>query len=104
MRKFRGGFARSLVNDIVSNIVTAKKRLITLTSDGTDDYRIWDFTKQQFIDVLDDCALVMSVGFREIDEEKECNRLRKLSDEELICEGQAACFWCAPNQNFRKPL
>jgi len=40
----------------VEDIVTAKKRLISLASDGTDGYRIWDSTKQQFIDLLDDCA------------------------------------------------
>jgi hypothetical protein len=45
----------------------------------------------------------MSVGFREFDEEKERERLRKVSDEELIREGQAARFLCAPNQNFGKP-
>ena len=45
----------------------------------------------------------MSVGFREFDEEKERERLRKVSDEELIREGQAARFLCAPNKNFRKP-
>jgi hypothetical protein len=37
-------------------IVTAKKRLISLAADGTGGYRIWDSTKQQFIDELDDCA------------------------------------------------
>jgi prolyl oligopeptidase PreP (S9A serine peptidase family) len=42
--------------EAVEDIVTAKKRLISLSSDGTDDYRIWDSTKQQFIDLLDDCA------------------------------------------------
>jgi len=35
--------------------------------------------------------------------EEECERLRKLSDEELIREGKAARFLCAPNQNFGKP-
>ena len=42
--------------EAVEDIVTAKKRLISLTSNGTDDYRIWDSTRQQFIDLLDDCA------------------------------------------------
>jgi hypothetical protein len=36
--------------EAVEDIVTAKKRLISLASAGTDDYRIWDSTKQQFID------------------------------------------------------
>jgi len=42
--------------EAVEDIVTAKKRLINLASDGTDGYRIWDSTKEQFIDLLDDCA------------------------------------------------
>jgi hypothetical protein len=42
--------------EAVEDIVTAKKRLISLASDGTDDYRIWDSTKERFIDALDDCA------------------------------------------------
>ena len=42
--------------EAVEDIVTAKKRLISLTSNGTDGYRIWDSTKEQFIDLLDDCA------------------------------------------------
>jgi hypothetical protein len=41
--------------EAAEDIVTAKKRLISLASDGTD-YRIWDSTRQQFIDVLDDSA------------------------------------------------
>ena len=42
--------------EAVEDIVTAKKRLISLASGRTDDYRIWDSSKQQFIDQLDDCA------------------------------------------------
>jgi len=42
--------------EAVEDIVTAKKRLISLASDGTDGYRIWNSTKQQFIDLLDYCA------------------------------------------------
>jgi hypothetical protein len=42
--------------EAVEDIVTAKKRLVSLASDGADDYRIWDSTRQQFIDQLDDCA------------------------------------------------
>ena len=38
----------------------------------------------------------MSVGFREFDEEKERERLRKMSDEELIREGKAARFFTLP--------
>jgi hypothetical protein len=42
--------------EAVEDIVTAKKRLISLALDGTDGYRIWDSAREQFIDVLDDCA------------------------------------------------
>ncbi len=42
--------------EAVEDIVTAKKRLIILASDGTDGYRIWDSAKQQFIDLMEDCA------------------------------------------------
>jgi predicted amidohydrolase len=42
--------------EAVEDIVTAKKRLISLASVGTDNYRIWDSSRQQFIDLLDDCA------------------------------------------------
>jgi hypothetical protein len=40
--------------EAVEDIVEVKKRLISLASQGTDDYRVWDSTRQQFIDVLDD--------------------------------------------------
>jgi hypothetical protein len=42
--------------EAVEDIVTAKKRLISLGSDGTDGHLIWDSTEQRFIDLLDDCA------------------------------------------------
>jgi hypothetical protein len=42
--------------EAVEDIVKVKKRLISLASQGTDDYRVWDSTQQQFVDVLDDCA------------------------------------------------
>jgi hypothetical protein len=42
--------------EAVEDIVTAEKRLISLASNGIDGYRIWDSTKEQFIDLLDDCA------------------------------------------------
>jgi hypothetical protein len=45
----------------------------------------------------------MSVGFRDFDIEKERERLRKLSDEELMREGRAARYLCSPKANFRKP-
>ncbi len=39
--------------EAVEDIVRVKERLMSL---GADDYRVWDSTTQQFIDVLDDCA------------------------------------------------
>lgn len=42
--------------EAVEDIVTAKKRLISLRSDGTNGYLIWDSTEQRFINLLDDCA------------------------------------------------
>jgi hypothetical protein len=45
----------------------------------------------------------MAVGFDKFDEEKERERLRKMSDEELIREGRAARYMCSPAKNFGKP-
>jgi hypothetical protein len=45
----------------------------------------------------------MAVGLMEFDEEKERERLRKMSDEELIREGRAARYMCSPATNFGKP-
>ena len=42
----------------------------------------------------------MAVGFDEFDVDKERERLRKLSDRELIRE--AARYMCLPATNFRK--
>jgi hypothetical protein len=42
--------------EAVEDIVEVKRRLISLASQGTDDYRVWDSMREQFIDVLDDCA------------------------------------------------
>ena len=42
--------------EAVEDLVTVEKWLITLASDGKNDYRVWDSTREQFIDVLDDCA------------------------------------------------
>jgi len=42
--------------EAVEDIVEVKKRLMSLASQGRDDYRVWDSTRQQFIDVLDDRA------------------------------------------------
>ena len=40
--------------EAVEDIIAAKKRSISLGS--ADDYRIWDSAKQQFVDLMDDCA------------------------------------------------
>lgn len=40
--------------EAVEDIVTAKKRLTSLASDGR--YRIWDSTERRFIDVPEDYA------------------------------------------------
>jgi hypothetical protein len=45
----------------------------------------------------------VAVDFDEFDEEKERERLRKMSDEELIREGRAARYMCSPATNFGKP-
>ena len=45
----------------------------------------------------------MAVSMMEFDEEKERERLRKVSDEELIREGRAARYMCAPSTNSGKP-
>jgi hypothetical protein len=42
--------------EAVEDIVTVKKRLISLGANGPDGYVVWDSTQQQFIDVLDDCT------------------------------------------------
>jgi hypothetical protein len=45
----------------------------------------------------------VAVGFDKFDEEKERELLRKMSDEELVREGRAARYMCAPSTNFGKP-
>lgn len=45
----------------------------------------------------------MAVAFEPFDEEKERARLRKMTDEELVREGRAARYMCAPSTNFGKP-
>jgi hypothetical protein len=45
----------------------------------------------------------MAVSLVEFDDEKERERLRKMSDEELMREGQAARYMCSPAANFGKP-
>ena len=62
--------------EAVEDIVTAKKRLISLASDG---YRIWDSTRQQFIEPNGRLRLDMSVGFRHrLQNESFSRRLRSV--------------------------
>ena len=42
--------------EAVEDIVTVKKRLLSLGLRGMDDYCVWDSMQQQFIDVMDDRA------------------------------------------------
>ena len=42
--------------ETVEDIVAAKKRLISLSSNGREEYRIWDSSKEKFLDLIDDCA------------------------------------------------
>jgi hypothetical protein len=44
--------------EAVEDIVTVKKRLLSLGLRGMDDYCVWDSTQQQFIDVVDDRAKI----------------------------------------------
>jgi len=47
--------------------------------------------------------ITVAVGFDKFDEDKEREKLRKLSDAELIREGKAARYMCSPATNFGKP-
>jgi hypothetical protein len=42
--------------EAAQDIVTAKKRLISLASVAPDEYRLWDSKEQKFINPLEDCA------------------------------------------------
>ena len=42
--------------EAVQDIVSAKKRLISLTSNSPSKYLLWDSEEQRFIDPLEDCA------------------------------------------------
>ena len=45
----------------------------------------------------------MAVSFDKFDEEKERECPGKMSDEQLMREGKAARYMCAPSTNFGKP-
>jgi hypothetical protein len=42
--------------EAVEDIITAKKRLTSLASDGSGRYQIWDSAERRFIDVPEDYA------------------------------------------------
>jgi hypothetical protein len=42
--------------EAVEDIHQAKKRLVSLGWFAADDYRVWDSSRQEFINLMDDCA------------------------------------------------
>jgi hypothetical protein len=42
--------------ETLEDVIKAKKRLISLVSNGPGDYRLWDPARHEFIVRLDDCA------------------------------------------------
>ena len=42
--------------EAVEDIVAAKKRLISLGSTTPGEYKLWDSSRQEFIDPMDECA------------------------------------------------
>jgi hypothetical protein len=42
--------------EAVEDIVTAKKRLISLSSTTPGEYKLWDSSRQEFINPMDECA------------------------------------------------
>jgi hypothetical protein len=42
--------------EAAEDIVAAKKRLISLNSTTPGDYKLWDSSRQEFINPMDDCA------------------------------------------------
>ena len=42
--------------EAAEDIVTAKKRLISLRSTTPDEYKLWDSSRQEFINPMDECA------------------------------------------------
>ena len=84
--------------EAVEDIVAAKKRLISLASEGTDGYRIW-------VPLSNSSSTRWTIAPSYVNSMKKKNandRVRSLM-KNLIREGHAARFLCAPNQNFGKP-
>jgi hypothetical protein len=42
--------------EAVEDIVAAKKRMLTLASSDPGEYKLWDSSKEQFINPMDDWA------------------------------------------------
>jgi hypothetical protein len=42
--------------EAVEDIVAAKKRLISLSSTTPGEYKLWDSSRQEFINPMDECA------------------------------------------------
>ena len=42
--------------EAAEDIGAAKKRLINLSSTAPGDYKLWDSSRQEFINPMDDCA------------------------------------------------
>jgi hypothetical protein len=42
--------------EAVEDIVAAKKRLISLSSVTPGEYKLWDSSRQEFINPMEDCA------------------------------------------------
>ena len=42
--------------EAVEDIVAAKKRLISLSTTTPGEYKLWDSSRQEFINPMDECA------------------------------------------------
>jgi len=42
--------------EAVEDIVAAKKRLISLSTAAPGEYKLWDSSRQEFINPMDECA------------------------------------------------
>jgi hypothetical protein len=42
--------------EAVEDIVAAKKRLISLSTSTPGEYKLWDSSRQEFINPMDECA------------------------------------------------
>jgi hypothetical protein len=42
--------------EAVEDIVAAKKRLISLSASTPGEYKLWDSSRQEFVNPMDECA------------------------------------------------